>query len=72
MLRSRPHAAWAVGVFFLDLIYIPSIEEPALEARFGESYLRYKANVRRFIPRLRPWRPDARLWAPASSDANAR
>lgn len=54
MLRSWPHAAWAGGVFVINLIYIPSIEEPALEARFGESYARYKANVRRFIPRLRP------------------
>ena len=30
-------------------------EEPTLESRFGESYLRYKAAVPRFWP-LVPWR----------------
>jgi len=40
----------------LNLIYIPLSEEPGLAKRFGEDYLRYKQNVPRWIPRLRPWK----------------
>ena len=47
-------ALLAVGVI-VNLIYIPLVEEPGLVKRFGEDYLRYKANVPRWIPRLRPW-----------------
>ncbi|MCE9645771.1 MAG: isoprenylcysteine carboxylmethyltransferase family protein [Chloroflexi bacterium] len=46
---------WA-GIFILiNHFYFIFSEEPGLEKRFGESYLRYKANVPRWIPRLRPW-----------------
>jgi protein-S-isoprenylcysteine O-methyltransferase Ste14 len=34
---------------------MPLSEEPGLEKRFGDDYRRYKANVPRWIPRLRPW-----------------
>ena len=56
-LLSPPHAVWAAGFATLNLIYIPLIEEPQLERRFGDSYREYRRRVRRFIPRLRPWRP---------------
>jgi protein-S-isoprenylcysteine O-methyltransferase Ste14 len=59
MLRSRPLAEWA-GLFgLINAIYIPLLEEPMLAARFGEPYRRYKRAVRRFVPRLRPWNPQA-------------
>ncbi len=46
---------WA-GIFILiNHTYFIFLEEPGLENRFGESYLNYKANVPRWIPRLRPW-----------------
>ncbi len=46
---------WA-GIFILiNHIYFIFSEEPGLEKRFGESYVSYKANVPRWIPRLRPW-----------------
>jgi protein-S-isoprenylcysteine O-methyltransferase Ste14 len=32
-------------------------EEPALEVTFGAQYERYRANVPRWVPRLRPWDP---------------
>jgi len=54
-LRSRPHAEWAALFVLINMIYIPIMEEPMLTARFGNSYTRYKRNVRRFLPRLRPW-----------------
>jgi protein-S-isoprenylcysteine O-methyltransferase Ste14 len=56
VLRSRPHAVWAGLVILINVLYIPAIEEPMLAARFGESYLRYKRGVRRFLPRLSPWK----------------
>jgi protein-S-isoprenylcysteine O-methyltransferase Ste14 len=56
-LRSPPHGVWAVCFLILNLVYIPLIEEPQLEQRFGDSYREYRRHVRRFIPRLRPWRP---------------
>lgn len=31
-------------------------EEPTLSGNYGEQYERYRANVRRWIPRLTPWR----------------
>lgn len=57
VLRSWPHAEWAGAFLLLNLVYIPLVEEPMLAARFGESYAAYRRNVRRFLPRLRPWRP---------------
>ena len=46
---------WA-GIFMLiNHFYFIFSEEPGLEKRFGESYIKYRANVPRWIPRLRPW-----------------
>jgi protein-S-isoprenylcysteine O-methyltransferase Ste14 len=56
VLRSLPHAEWAVLVLVINVIYIPLFEEPQLAARFGEPYRRYTRAVRRFVPRLRPWK----------------
>ena len=56
ILRSAPHAAWA-GIFVvINAIYIPLLEEPDLAARFGQDYATYRRHVRRFVPRLTPWR----------------
>lgn len=47
------------GVFFiLNTAYFVFFEEPSLEERFGEAYRRYKANVPRWLPRLKPWHPE--------------
>ena len=46
------------GIFVLiNMIFIPLLEEPDLETRFGEDYRVYKKNVSRWIPRLKPWKP---------------
>lgn len=52
--------SWLIGVWVLlfgliNHAYFVLSEEPGLERRFGESYRAYKANVPRWIPRLRPW-----------------
>ena len=55
VLGSLPLFAWFLIFLAANLIWIPLVEEPGLERRFGECYLTYKTNVRRWIPRLRPW-----------------
>ena len=55
VLRSPPHGWWALAFVAINAVYIPLVEEPQLENRFGENYRRYKRHVRRFIPRLHPW-----------------
>jgi protein-S-isoprenylcysteine O-methyltransferase Ste14 len=41
----------------LNAIYMPLAEEPGLASRFGAEYDAYRANVPRWLPRLRPWNP---------------
>lgn len=50
--------AWTLVFITANAIYIPLSEEPGLEKRFGEDYQEYKRNVPRWIPRLRPWKPE--------------
>jgi len=57
VLRSPPHGLWAAGFALLNLVFIPLVEEPQLERRFGDAYREYRRHVRRFVPRLTPWRP---------------
>ena len=56
ILRSMPHALWAAAFIGINALYIPLVEEPSLERRFGGPYREYMRHVRRFVPRLRPWR----------------
>jgi len=56
LLRSPPHAAWAAIFVAINATFIPLLEEPQLEQRFGDGYRRYREHVPRFMPRLRPWR----------------
>jgi protein-S-isoprenylcysteine O-methyltransferase Ste14 len=56
LLQSWPIAAWMMLFFIGNAIYFPLVEEKGLEKRFGNEYRDYKANVPRWIPRLRPWR----------------
>lgn len=46
---------WFMIFLVVNLIYIPLLEEPGLEERFGASYREYKMNVPRWIPRISPW-----------------
>lgn len=57
--QSWPIAIWMALFAAANMIYFPLSEEPGLERRFGEPYRDYKANVPRWIPRLRPWTPPA-------------
>jgi protein-S-isoprenylcysteine O-methyltransferase Ste14 len=52
-------AIWLAAFVAVNAVYLPLVEEPALVRRFGADYERYIENVPRWLPRLRPWRPDA-------------
>lgn len=56
LLRSIPHAVWALTFLAINAVYIPLLEEPFLRQRFGAEYREYCEHVRRFIPRRTPWR----------------
>ncbi len=56
LLRSAPHLGWAVVFAGINLAYIPLVEEPDLQRRFGDSYRRYRENVPRVVPRLTAWK----------------
>jgi protein-S-isoprenylcysteine O-methyltransferase Ste14 len=58
-LHSPAHAVWAGAFLVMNAIYIPTFEEPQLVARFGDPYREYTRQVRRFVPRLTPWTPQA-------------
>lgn len=53
--RSSAVGLWALGFLLLNHVYFVLSEEPGLERRFGEAYRRYRVNVPRWIPRVRPW-----------------
>ena len=57
LFHSWPIAIWMMIFFVGNALYFPLSEEKGLEMRFGDDYLAYKANVPRWIPRLRPWKP---------------
>jgi protein-S-isoprenylcysteine O-methyltransferase Ste14 len=46
-----------MGVDLFVMLY----EEPTLRKLFGEDYKEYCSNVRRWLPRIHPWRPTGRL-----------
>jgi protein-S-isoprenylcysteine O-methyltransferase Ste14 len=60
LVGSVPLLAWFGIVALVNAVYMPLVEEPGLVRRYGDEYERYRANVPRWLPRLRPWEPAAR------------
>jgi protein-S-isoprenylcysteine O-methyltransferase Ste14 len=48
--------AYGLIVWITVHLFVLSYEEPTLSQTYGEQYARYRTNVRRWIPRLTPWR----------------
>jgi protein-S-isoprenylcysteine O-methyltransferase Ste14 len=57
ILASVPLLLWFAGVFAVNALYLPFVEEPGLRKRFGADYDAYRANVPRWLPRVNPWEP---------------
>ena len=57
IFNSLPILTWAGAFFVINTIYFLILEEPQLEARFGQDYRTYKKNVRRWLPRFAPYKP---------------
>jgi len=55
LFNSWPVLLWWFAFLIFNLFYIPLVEEKNLEDRFGEVYLRYKQNVPRWLPTIRPF-----------------
>lgn len=58
LLGSRALGTWCAFVTIVNMLYIPLLEEPGLEARFGAPYRAYKQHVPRWLPRREAWEPD--------------
>lgn len=50
---------YAVVVWLFFFAFVVLYEEPSLQRRFGTSYENYRANVRRWWPRITPWQGPA-------------
>ena len=58
VLLSTSHFMWGVTFAAINLIYIPLLEEPMLQRRFGGEYDEYCRHVPRLFPRLQPYASD--------------
>jgi protein-S-isoprenylcysteine O-methyltransferase Ste14 len=54
---AAPLWAWLLGAVALNAVYIPLLEEPGLERRFGDDYRVYRRHVPRWLPRRDAWTP---------------
>lgn len=57
LFGSLPVLAYGAVIWLTVHLFVISYEEPTLARTFGDQYARYRANVRRWIPRLTPWTP---------------
>jgi protein-S-isoprenylcysteine O-methyltransferase Ste14 len=47
---------YVLVVWLLFHLFVLFYEEPVLHRKFGAEYDEFRANVRRWVPRLRPWK----------------
>ena len=57
LLLGSARVVWySVGLWLLVFAFVVMYEEPTLARQFGPSYTAYCRNVRRWWPRITPWR----------------
>ena len=56
LFQSKGVFIYLLVMFGVFNFFVLGREEPRLETRFGEPYKRYRKSVRRWIPRLAPYR----------------
>jgi protein-S-isoprenylcysteine O-methyltransferase Ste14 len=59
VLGQRRLLGYAAIAAIPPVLFVRIYEEPKLAASFGEEYEQYRRNVPRWLPRMRPWQPDA-------------
>jgi protein-S-isoprenylcysteine O-methyltransferase Ste14 len=52
LFGSAALLVWFAAVLAVNVVYIPLVEEPGLQERFGEEYEAYRAAVPRWLPRV--------------------
>jgi len=57
-LHSRGLLIWTILFYCINTTYFILKEEPDLEKRFGDAYRKYKQQVPRWLPRLKPYKED--------------
>ncbi len=58
LFTSLSIGIWALAFLVINTGYFIFSEEPGLERKFGKEYVEYKANVPRWIPKTKAWRPN--------------
>jgi hypothetical protein len=67
---SLPLLGWFAAFVVVNVLYIPLSKEPGPVHRFGEDYRTYKANVPRWLPRIRAWEATRRREPEHAETAN--
>jgi len=58
LLFAHAGLLWLSAIMLIAFhVFVIGYEEPTLSRTFGDDYARFRANVPRWLPRLRPWRP---------------
>jgi protein-S-isoprenylcysteine O-methyltransferase Ste14 len=57
VLGDKTLMFYAAFVWVAFHLFVVFYEEPTLTRRYGREYANYRAAVRRWFPRLKPWRP---------------
>jgi protein-S-isoprenylcysteine O-methyltransferase Ste14 len=55
LFRSRGLVIFAALLWLGFHLFVSRYEEPTLTRRYGEEYSRFKQNVPRWVPRVKPW-----------------
>jgi protein-S-isoprenylcysteine O-methyltransferase Ste14 len=58
---SVPLVGYGLVVWLVVHLFVLLYEEPALRKKFGADYEVFRANVHRWIPRLKPWRGNGQV-----------
>ncbi len=59
LFGSAALLGWALLFWFVVHLFVVLYEEPTLSGKFGDEYDAFRANVPRWIPRVRGWRGGA-------------
>lgn len=56
VLSSTAILLWSLVFLIINTFYFLFYEEPELPEKFGDTYRKYKENVPRWIPRIKPYK----------------